>query len=230
METPAANDLINEHLKIVDRVVGLERRKLGVANDTMAEEMRANAMMGLVSAVEKYDPGRKDTFGAYAEMRIRYAIYDGLAVSGWFPRHLKRKIKFLRRAGEITHYQSQNPPPNDKTEAVHRLSNQLKELATAYITTYTEESRDSVSVPPEAEDTLAQKRLAAQIRAYMSGLTEKERFVVNGYFYQDRKLPELASQMHVTTSWVSKLLSSGLRKLREMMESSTEILEAAEDP
>ncbi len=211
--------LVEKHLPLVDRVVAIEKRKLGINDPNLEEDMRANAMVGLVSAAKKFDPEREASFRSYVELRMRYAIYDGIAAAGWFPRRLQRKIAFLRRATEMMHYQSQNPPPRDSTEAVHRLSNQLKDLATAYVTSYVEDTKNCSSVPPEAEDIVANQEIATRMKIYVETLPVKQRFVIEHYFYEDLNLPEIAREMKVSTSWVSKLLSAGLRQLREIMES-----------
>jgi DNA-directed RNA polymerase specialized sigma subunit len=150
MEKGVLSDLVEKHLGLVDLVVAAEKRKLGIRDDALLEDLRSSAMVGLMAAVEKFDPSREWSFKAYAELRMKYAIYDGMADFGWFPRRLQRKIAFFRRASEMTYYQSGMPKPADSTEAVHRLSNQLKELATAYVTTYVEGTKASPSVPLEA--------------------------------------------------------------------------------
>jgi RNA polymerase sigma factor FliA len=63
------------------------------------------------------------------------------------------------------------------------------------------------------------QELSAQIRHAVASLPEKQRFVVERYFYKETKLYEIADELGVTPSWVSKLLSAALKALREMMES-----------
>lgn len=230
MANPVVEALVKEHLPLLEKVVSQERLKLRVTDPNILDEMRSCARVGLMAALERYDEDRRDSFKGYVRLRMRYAIYDGLSALGWFPRRLRRQVAFLRRANEMLRYQAENPPPRDKTEAVFRLSNQLKDLAAAYVATYAEDTLDSASVPPEAEEAVAQRQLAARIRTCVAALPEKQRLVVSAYFYEDVRLPQIAERMGVTTSWVSKLLTAGLKSLRAMFESSMGVGESAWKP
>ena len=220
------NELVTTHLSLVGAVVGRECKKLGTDAATN-EEMRSFAMEGLVLAAKRYDSKRGIPFRAYAELKMRWAIYDGLAQLGWFPRRLRRNINFYRRANEILRCHADTPPPKDKVEAVHRLSDRLKDLATAYVTSYSAEAeKEPASHPPEAEETLERKRFKRRIRTYIDTLPSKERQVVWDYFFEDANLSDIAAKLEVTTSWASRLLSSGLKKLRIILDNQTELVDS----
>ena len=60
-----ASALIEKHLDLVDLVVAVERKKLGITDDALEQDMRSSAMMGLVHAVGRYDPDRSASFTAF---------------------------------------------------------------------------------------------------------------------------------------------------------------------
>jgi RNA polymerase sigma factor for flagellar operon FliA len=226
MERYGREELARQHIGLVDTLINKEIRKLGLSRQTI-DDVRSFALEGLAAALERYDSEKGVPFKAYAKIRIRWSIYDGLERQGWFPRRLKRKINFYRKADEMLQYKSANPPPRDKLEAVHRLSDSLKELATAYVTTYAaEEENEPVSVDPVIEEELDIRKLTRLLVIYIGALPSKQRTVLQNYFFEDQKLNEIAAQMGVTTSWVSKLLTAGLSRLRQALEGQTEIQES----
>jgi RNA polymerase sigma factor FliA len=216
--------LVEANMPIVNKVVAQERRKLSV-DKNLTDEMRSFALEGLARAMDGYDASRGITFRFYAEKRIRWAIYDGFRKMGWLPRGLRKKIKFYRQANEMLTENAKSPPPKDKVDAVHRLSERLKDLATAYFTTYAEElENEPASVPAEAESNLAKKQSSCKLRVLIQTLPEKERRVIIEYYFEDKKLSEIAEEMRITISWASKILSNGLKRLRKMMNDNPEIL------
>jgi RNA polymerase sigma factor FliA len=208
----------------VNKIVAQERRKLS-ADKNLTEEMRSFALEGLARAMDGYDASRGVTFRFYAEKCIRWAIYDGFRKMGWLPRGLRRKIQFYRQANEMLAENAKSPPPKDKVDAVHRLSERLKDLATAYFTTYAGElENEPVSVQAEAESNLAKKRSSSSLRVLIQTLPEKERTVIVEYYFEEKKLSEIAEEMKITVSWASKILSNGLKRLRILMSDNPEIL------
>jgi RNA polymerase sigma factor for flagellar operon FliA len=187
--------------------------------------MRAFALEGLVAAMEDYDPRKGASFNFYSQKKIRWAIYDGLREMGWFPRGLRRKMKFYRQAHEMLEMSTGTPPPQDKIDAVHRLSDKLKELATAYITSYTAETENEpASVPPEAETHLIKKESSNAIKKVIERLPPKEKNVVLAYYFEDKKLSEIAQELRLSNSWVSKILASGLKRIRRSLNENPELL------
>ncbi|MDJ0763201.1 MAG: sigma-70 family RNA polymerase sigma factor [Myxococcota bacterium] len=219
VEQSAKDALAREYLPLIERIVSRERSKLGASPQLDPSELRSFAMEGLAHALERFDPSRNISFKTYAELRVRGAIYDGLAGMDWFPRRLRRKINFYRRSQEMLHAYGNTPPPRDKVEAVHRLADTLKELATAYVTSYAaEDDRAPATVPAEADTVLEKKELTARITTVLESLPPKQRNVVHQYYFADMDLNDIAKSMGVTKSWAWKLLSAGLAGMREAFE------------
>ena len=231
MEAPERDRLVKEHMPIVNKVVAQERRKLS-ADQALTEEMRSFALVGLLAAMGDFDPRKGTTFRFYAQNKIRWAIYDGLRKMGWFPRHLRKKITFYRHAHEMMSLASETqPPPRDAVDAVHRLSDRLKELATAYVTSYTADSENEpASVPPQAESNLMKKEASTMIKEIVDNLPEKQKKVIVAYFFEDKKISEIATELRLSNSWISKILNSGLKQIRQTLSDTPELLHAFSDP
>src|ERR1043165_10048306 len=62
------------------------------------DDLISSGVIGLMDAIEKYDPRRDNKFKTYAEFRIRGAILDELRAKDWVPRSVREKAKMLARA------------------------------------------------------------------------------------------------------------------------------------
>src|SRR5271167_3257997 len=62
------------------------------------DDLISSGVIGLMDAIEKYDPSRDNKFKTYAEFRIRGAILDELRAQDWVPRSVRDKAKMLDRA------------------------------------------------------------------------------------------------------------------------------------
>src|SRR5438270_1199028 len=61
------------------------------------DDLISSGVIGLMDAIEKYDPTRDNTFKTYAEFRIRGAILDELRAQDWVPRSVRDKAKMVDR-------------------------------------------------------------------------------------------------------------------------------------
>lgn len=140
---------------------------------------------------------------------------------GWFTSYNASKIKFVCKAEEMLEAKSSDPKPHNKAEAVQRLSDTVRELVTAYIVQYCEESPPKESIHNnEAEQQIDQNRCKAVLRAYVFSLPKIQSTIIQQFFFENRKLKDIAVDMNITISWASKLMSTALRSLRNMCENN----------
>lgn len=64
------------------------------------QDIKSLAFMGLVDALEKFDPNRDLKFDTYASFRIKGSIIDGLRKEDWLPRSVREKAKIVEQATE----------------------------------------------------------------------------------------------------------------------------------
>src|SRR5436190_10131480 len=94
--TPAERDaLINETLPLIKHIAHRVATRLPT-NIEMRDLINAG-VLGLLDAVDKFEPERGVKFKTYAEVRIRGAILDSLRNLDWAPRSLRRKSRDLER-------------------------------------------------------------------------------------------------------------------------------------
>src|SRR5579872_6599104 len=81
------------------------------------DDLISSGVIGLMDAIEKYDPSRDNKFKTYAEFRIRGAILDELRAQDWVPRSVRDKAKLLDRTYSSLE-QAMGRSPSDEEVAV----------------------------------------------------------------------------------------------------------------
>lgn len=74
-------------------------KKLIISDITQSEyeDLINQGVIGLIDAIEKYQPSKGVKFETYATLRIRGEIIDYLRKKDWMPRSLKKKVQKNRR-------------------------------------------------------------------------------------------------------------------------------------
>src|SRR5262245_46240703 len=98
--TPEGNreDVLRRYLPLVRRVV----QRLAVRKPPHIEldDLVSWGIVGLLDAIEKYDPKKEALFSTYAQFRIRGAILDHLRSLDWVPRSVRQKASLIEK---VTH-------------------------------------------------------------------------------------------------------------------------------
>jgi RNA polymerase sigma factor for flagellar operon FliA len=90
------NRLVLRYSPLVKYVVG--RVRSGIPGNVDPADLVSEGVIGLMDAVDKFEPGRNLQFQTYAVPRIRGAILDGLRGTDWVPRSLRRTMRDVERA------------------------------------------------------------------------------------------------------------------------------------
>src|SRR5437867_10596363 len=88
--------LILEHVPQIKYIA--QRISAKLPSHVELHDLVGAGVLGLMDAIEKFDPTRAVKFKTYAELRIKGAILDSLRSLDWAPRSLRKKSKELERA------------------------------------------------------------------------------------------------------------------------------------
>lgn len=221
-------ELIRTFLPLVKRVVHRLAGRLPAEVDI--KEMLNSGIIGLVDALEKYDPRHETNFSTYAQFRIRGTILDSFRVQDWVPRSLRHKAHKI----EATHLQLEQDlgrtPEEHEVAAklgvdVKTFQKMLGEITGVVLLSLEElgfghgEERFKAdeSLPSSRPDPLQQilesEKVEVVARA-LDRLPEKERLVITLYFYEELNLKEIGDIIGVTESRASQIRSRGLLRLK----------------
>lgn len=83
------NEIILDYLPMVKYVANRIAGRL--PSHIEVEDLVNAGIIGLIDAIEKFDPSRKIKFKTYAEFRVKGAILDELRSLDWVPRSTRQK-------------------------------------------------------------------------------------------------------------------------------------------
>lgn len=221
-------ELIRSFLPLVKRVVHRLAGRLPAEVDI--KEMLNSGIIGLVDALEKYDPRHETNFSTYAQFRIRGAILDSFRSQDWAPRSLRHKAHKLESAYHKLEQEYGRPAEDAEVAAelgveMETLQKMLSEVSGVVMLSFEElgfghgEERFQAdewlpsSRPDPLNDLLDSERVEIIARA-LDRLPEKERLVITLYFYEELNLKEIGEIIGVTESRASQIRSRALLRLR----------------
>ncbi len=228
-------ELIKSYVPLVKKVV--HRLSGRLPKDVDMQEMLNSGIIGLVDALEKYDPKHETNFSTYAQFRIRGAILDSFRSQDWLPRSLRFKSHKI----EIAYHrieQKLGRPASDEEVAeelglpIEELQRLLGEVGTIVMLSFEELGFGHGEERFQADEWLASKgqdplhRLLGDekvsvIARALDRLPEKERLVVSLYFYEELNLKEIGEIMGVTESRASQIRSRALIRLKNYLRKTT---------
>jgi RNA polymerase sigma factor FliA len=199
------------------------------------QDLVSYGLLGLIGAIERFDPDREIKFETFAMARIRGAIIDELRSLDWVPRSVRTRARQIERAIQALEKELHRAPtdeeiakklgvtPDELEESLHEISRTsvaaLDELWSpsgsggsgdqiALIDTIEDESG------PDPELSLEKTEVKEALAEALSGLPEREKLVVTLYYYEELTLREIGEVLGVTESRVSQLHTKAILRLK----------------
>ncbi|CAN5507332.1 FliA/WhiG family RNA polymerase sigma factor [soil metagenome] len=196
------------------------------------QELASAGMLALVRAARSFDPARGASFTTYASIRIRGAIIDELRGRDWASRSVRRRAREMEDAcGRISATLGR---PADDHEIAAALGIGTTELAAhrediARATVVSLQGFDdgtfddllpALTVTPA--DVLEQRERVAYLHDAVAQLPKRLRVVVEGYFFRELPMADLAAELGVSESRISQLRAEAIALMRGAMNSAFE--------
>jgi RNA polymerase sigma factor for flagellar operon FliA len=204
------------------------------------DDLISSGVIGLMDAIEKYDPTRDNSFKTYAEFRIRGSILDELRAQDWVPRSVRDKAKLLDRT-LVNLEQEMGRAPTDEEVAAklevsmdefYELVNQVRPVSLLSIddaATFSNVDKKSILNLLEGcklnnpFNQLNLKAVKDIVTKSIQELPEKQRLVLSLYYYEDLNLKEIGKVLRVTESRVSQLHAQAITRLRAKLTQHFEV-------
>ena len=221
------NELILEYYPMVRRVAYRMARRYPRSVD--ADDLVHIGMLGLIDAVDRYEGDRTESFSAYARIRVQGAIVDEMRKADWVPRSVRDRANAIKRTKErLTEELGRAPEHAELATGLGVSEDRLTELlrtADIRVLVSTEEGDDDSTVGStlaapgmDVDEIVAQRHKSTQVREVLANLPERERVIVELYYYRDRNFKEIADILGVTESRVSQLHTRLKKRIRELMQ------------
>lgn len=228
---PAYRDqLVNEYLPYVKRIVQRIATHLPASVDV--EDLMNVGVIGLIQAVDRYDPKRDNKFMTYAIFRIKGAVLSELRSRDFLSRSSRRKLRELETVGQ--RLEQRLGRSADEAELAEELGIQIEEVHRTRqmssisfvsfeelgVSSNDEKEKLMTSLIHNDEDALSQTRLkelkTALTRA-IEQLPEKERMVISLYYLDELTMKETGEVLNITESRVSQIHSQAIMRLRNKL-------------
>jgi len=217
----AARDrLVEQHLSLVNAIAAKLKRTLGRAIEF--EDLVAYGTKGLLEAAERFDPTQGASFSTFAYYRVRGSMLDGLRTMGWYSRADYARYRAEERANEYLQNQSERetagkeagagkPDAGTELESIAQI---LGGVAAIHITSLEAAATvaDDRLPPPDADIARVQDK--ARVREAISKLPEKERALMQMYYFGDKNLEEAGAALGLSKSWACRLHARAVDLLR----------------
>ncbi len=201
------------------------------------DDLISVGVMGLIDAIEKYDPTRGAKFKTYAEFRVRGSILDELRSLDWVPRSIRQKAANVDAVSHKLQARFGRPPEDEEVAAEMGVSleqffttlNETKSmplisLEDLGIAKESGERRSLLEclagksdVDPQTQLRLTE--LKSIIAKAIDSLPEKERLMISLYYYEELTMREIGEVLGITESRVSQIHSKAVFRLRTKLRS-----------
>ena len=230
MAASEVNQLVEKHLSLVQAIARKVKKTLNASIEL--DDLVGYGSKGLVEAAERFDARHGVAFTTFAYYRIRGAIYDGLRAMGWYSRADYARYRAEERANEYLRNRADREGAGQAQSGagaaasttageaatlaeVHEI---LSSVATVHITSLEAASSVPDESLPAADVAVDNHRMSHRVRQAVAALPEKERRLMELYYFADKNLEEAGAALGLSKSWACRLHARAVDLLRDAMD------------
>src|SRR5437867_1418426 len=226
----ARERLVLAYSPLVKFVAG--RMSSGLPAHIEEADLVSYGLLGLIGAIERFDPSREIKFETFAMARIRGAIIDELRSLDWVPRSVRTRARQIERAIAALEKELHRAPTDEEIAkklgvTEEELDDSLLEISRSSVGALDElwspsAGGDAIALidtiedesGPDPESSLEQTEVKEALAEAISDLPEREKLVVTLYYYEELTLREIGEVLGVTESRVSQLHTKAILRLK----------------
>jgi RNA polymerase sigma factor for flagellar operon FliA len=231
----ARERLVVAYSPMVKFVAG--RLGAGLPSHVEDADLISYGLVGLIGAIERFEPERGIKFETFAMTRIRGAIIDELRSLDWVPRSVRSRAREIEAAQAKLEHELQRAPTEAELASKlnmieEELQSALLEIANSSVYaldelwTVSDASGDQVSLldtiaddsAADPQEALASTEVKDLLTEAISSLPEREQLVVALYYYENLTLREIGEVLGVTESRVSQLHTKAVMRLKSHLQ------------
>jgi RNA polymerase sigma factor FliA len=231
----ARERLVLAYAPLVKYVAG--RMSSGLPSHVEESDLISYGLLGLISAIERFEPEREIKFETFAITRIKGSIIDELRSLDWVPRSVRTKAREIERMNaKLEHKLHRAPTDKEMAEGLEVTVEEFQEslvrisnssvVALDELWTVSDSSGDQVSLldtiqDPQAADPATEMdttEMKDRLADAIARLPEREKLVVALYYYENLTLREIGEVLGVTESRVSQLHTKAVLRLKSRLQ------------
>ena len=221
--------IILEYAPLVKIVAG--RLSMYLGYNVEYDDLVGYGIFGLIDAIDKFNAQKDVKFETYASLRIRGSILDQIRKMDWIPRTVRQKQKKLDEAIKRIEMKTGKNATDEELAAEIGITDdelliwqsQLKITNVVSLNEFVEQGSEPVMDAKgnshfiQPEDKIEENELKEVLKDTLETLTEKERKVIEFYYYEELTLKEISKILGVSESRISNLHTKALAKIRKRM-------------
>lgn len=200
---------------------------------TEVDDLISDGMVGLVKAIDAFEPERGFQFSTYATQVVRGSILNGLRRLEWIPERTAQKVRHYRKAVEtLSQVSGRKPTEEDIAEHLGKSAKEvydlIAELGSMYLLSLdtplgTDDSgasmgdlvEDTGFVSPDAEIEYEEERDA--LRGSLERLDERDRDIIESHYFHGETFESISTRLGVSKQRVSQLHLRAVRNMRKSL-------------
>lgn len=224
------HELITQYTPLVRLIVG----RLGIPPTGLldAEDLVSYGMIGLINAVDRFDPARGVRFEAFATVRIRGAVIDQLRSLNWLPRSAVSRARQIENALAVLEQNLGRPAREAEIAAelgvtTERYRHMLLEMTGVILSldaplNYLIQDGEVTSLgellvdqnTPGPDEQTERRELTTILGAAIANLPEREKLLLSLYYHEELTMKEISRILGVSESRVCQLHMQAIMRLR----------------
>ena len=198
------------------------------------EDVFQDGILGLMDAIEKYDPCHSANFATYATQRIRGAALDALRGLDWIPRSLREKERAIAQAEEHLIATLGRLPDDDALanslhidlDTLHDWRRLVDGFHMMSLEAYYASEKDGhgltldkilPNTEPAPPDAAYLNECKALLATAIAELPARQKIVLSLYYHEELTMAEIGAVLGRTESRVSQIHTAAIRQLRKTM-------------
>lgn len=223
--------LILEHLPQVRLIARRIHERL--PESVSLEDLVSAGILGLIQAIDRFDPNLNVKLKTYAEYKIRGAILDSLRGLDWAPRQQRKKAKQIEAAIAAAEQKLKRAPREEEIAqelgiVIEEYHGWLVEVRGVNLGSLEsggndEENRDLLRFIADKEENwpsnlVERSELERLLAEAIQRMPQIERTVLSLYFQKELTLREISKVVNLHESRISQLKSQAVLRLRSFLE------------
>lgn len=193
-----------------------------LAGNVDYDDLVGDGLLGLIEAIDRFDPSHNVRFKTYAESRIRGAILDGVRGRDWAPRSLRRAARKLEAAIATVEKRKRGSATDDEIaeelqidlDGLYELYVQARGVKLGALPGNDEEGRDPADLGADPLGQVEEHERRQVLAEEIHNLPERERMVLSLYYERGLTLKEIGEVLDVTESRVCQIHTRAITRLR----------------
>lgn len=190
------------------------------------DDLISAGIIGLIDAIDKYDPSKGASFKNYAQHRVRGSIMDEIRSMDWVPYSTREKARKIEKAyAELEQKGNGFPSDEDIAKYLGMTLDQyysalieVNRMAISLLDDIFYDDEDAINGPEDEnakdpENELILTEMENIVGEAIERLPEKERLVITLYYYEELTMKEIGKIFDISESRVCQIHSSAILRL-----------------